>query len=47
MVILHGCRKESRKAKKGDLAVARQRMKHVLDEERQLKKAKETPRRKA
>jgi hypothetical protein len=40
-VILHGCKKESRKAKKGDLAVARQRMKQVLDEEQWLKKGKE------
>ena len=41
MVILHGCKKESRKTKKGDLAVARQRMKQVLDEEQRLKKGKE------
>jgi phage-related protein len=40
MVLLHGFKKESQKAKKGDLAVARQRMKQVLDEERRLKKAK-------
>ena len=41
MVILHGCKKESRKTKKGDLAVARQRMKQVLDGEQRLKKGKE------
>jgi len=38
MVILHGCKKESQKARKGDLDVARQRMKQVIDEERRLKK---------
>ncbi len=40
MVVLHGCKKEGRKATKADLDVARKRMKQVLDEESQAKQSK-------
>jgi len=40
MVVLHGCKKEGRKASKADLDVARKRMKQVLEEESQAKKSK-------
>ena len=47
LVVLHGCKKESRRAKTGDLAAARQRMKQVLDERAGAEKGKEVSRRKA
>jgi phage-related protein len=40
MVVLHGCKKERRKATKADLDVARKRMKQVLEEESQAKRGR-------
>jgi len=40
MVVLHGCKKEGRKATKADLDVARKRMKQVLEEESQAKRGR-------
>lgn len=40
MVVVHGCKKQSGKARKVDLDVARKRMKQVLDDERQRKQTK-------
>ncbi len=40
IVVLHGCKKESGKARKVDLEVARSRMKQVLEEQRQRKQKK-------
>ena len=40
MVVVHGCKKEGRKASKADLGVARKRMKQVLEEESQAKQSK-------
>ena len=42
MVVLHACKRESGKARKVDLEVARERMKHVLDGERRRKKQTST-----
>jgi phage-related protein len=39
MVVLHGCKKEGRKASKADLDVARKRMKQVLEQESMAKKS--------
>jgi phage-related protein len=39
MVVLHGCKKEGRKASKADLDVARKRMKQVLEQESIAKKS--------
>ena len=40
MVVLHGCKKEGRKASKADLDVARKRMKQVLEGESRAKQSK-------